>query len=84
MKNTYEQLEQLLMTCPIEGSHWRHYKTKRCYKVIGAAIEEDRLIALVVYQPTECPTVSFSRPLHEWEELVEDEEGHSVRRFTRL
>lgn len=78
-KKPFEELRNLLDTCPPFGSLWRHYKTGALYGVYGSAIAEATQEPMVIYMPLEAG-VMFTRPLREWNELVEWE-GKMVPRF---
>lgn len=80
-RKTYEELEKLLAQCPQPMTPWVHYKTGQTYLVHGSTINEATLEPMVIYAPVNrFGRLHFSRPLSEWNELVEYE-GQQVPRF---
>ena len=85
-KLTDDQLRDLVANCPPSGSMWRHYKNRHVYAVVGAAILEATHQPYVIYArpvPSQAG-IQFSRPLAEWEELVDDDQGVRRERFQRV
>lgn len=81
LKISYEELANKLKGCPQIGSLWRHYKGGR-YMVMANAILESTQEPAVVYRKIDT-AVSFTRPLAEWQENV-DNNGFTQPRFTQF
>lgn len=64
------------------GSRWQHYKGGS-YVVTDLVVIERTDEIGVIYRSLERPTVSFMRPLIEWQDVVEHE-GVKVFRFRSL
>ena len=69
---------------PKAGEVYRHYKGDN-YKVVGMALRSTDDSWDVVYEPLYNGAVFklFSRPLSEWQEMVEWQ-GQKVQRFSKL
>lgn len=69
---------------PQVGDIYRHYKRGDRYQVVGYNFHANDNWWMVEYIPLyDCPYPKFSRPLHEWSELVEWQ-GEKVVRFARV
>lgn len=64
-KKDPDELRQMLDECPAVGELWWHIVTGGVYRVVGRAIHEATLTALVMY---ERDGVTWARPLGEWRE----------------
>lgn len=71
-------------SAPHPGETYRHYKGD-AYRVKLLALHSNDEEWMVVYEPLyENPDAPyFTRPLHEWREIVEWE-GKSAERFTKI
>ena len=79
------ELEQRLNDARMQiapGSRWQHYKGEK-YVVVDLVIIERTNEMGVMYRSLERPTVTFMRPLIEWQDVVEHE-GAKVFRFRSL
>lgn len=79
-----DDLRRLLATCPPAGSRFRHYKGGE-YLVVGAAVDEATLQAIVLYRPTQgdASDLCWARPLSVWNSCV-DHGAEQVRRFSPI
>lgn len=79
---TDDELAALLATAPKERSKWRHYKRNDLYYVLGAAIHENTGEVMVVYNKWNHGII-FTRPLGQWQEIVEHG-GERVPRYVEV
>ncbi len=75
MKKTFEELERLVIDCPVQiGQSWRHYKGG-IYKVVDKVIDCNTNEVVLTYdytEPNTFMTIRFCRPLAEWLSTTED------------
>lgn len=64
------------------GGRYAHYK-QYTYIVLTIALRENDNEPLVVYQAEYGNAITFTRPVSEWVQLVE-QSGKSVPRFTKI
>ena len=67
------------------GGFYRHYKDPMAYYMVtGLCILEATDEVAVRYKPAGKGDIEFVRPIAEWLDVLEFEDGEQIRRFTKL
>ncbi len=86
-KKSTDELKQVLEAAKkkaVIGSRYAHFKDPNSiYEVVDVVINEATDEPLVIYKDQNGEKLSFARPIHSWDEIVEHEE-EQIRRFTPL
>jgi hypothetical protein len=82
------QLGYTLFMTPQIGEIWQHYKTKGEYEIVDLGklqvkVDELDMKECVVYKSLEDNNV-WVRPLADFVEIVKNEEGNDVTRFSKV
>lgn len=80
-KKTIQELRALIPADAPKSGWFRHYKGQR-YWLIGVALDESTLEPMVVYHSEDDPDFAWVRLLEEWMELIWDDQGKQVSRYT--
>lgn len=78
-----EELEEAKKKVVI-GSRYSHFKDENSiYEIVDVVINEATEEPMVIYKDENGEKLTYARPLHSWDEIMEHDE-QQIRRFTPL